>query len=190
MPFTMRAGGSPSRRLAPWRIVLWLILLLAALGCLQYLHHGQQVWAQMRAMPPGNAQAVSALRGMLAWDVGYLLAAFVLIVLSAGGILGQAWSRGPLRVVAVVLAAWSALSGVWLFEQWNAFVQASHDMAAGASPQSAAALRAMLDHARRSYWMGLALKAVSIPLLLWLAWQLGRPAVRAQFRARRGGGLR
>jgi hypothetical protein len=30
----------------------------------------------------------------------------------------------------------------------------------------------------------LALKAVAIPLLLWLAWQLGRPAVRAQFRRR------
>jgi hypothetical protein len=42
----------------------------------------------------------------------------------------------------------------------------------------------MIARAERTWQVGLALKAVAIPLLLWLAWQLGRPAVRAQFRRR------
>jgi hypothetical protein len=34
--------------------------------------------------------------------------------------------------------------------------------------------------------INLALRAISVPLLLWLAWQLGQPAVRLQFRPRSG----
>lgn len=184
MPFTMRAGAPASRPML-WRIVLWLILLLAAFGCLQYVHHAQQVWAHLQALAPGDAQGASALHGMLAWDLAYLLAAFALIVLCAGGILHQAWSRLPLQGAAVVLAAWSALSGLWLFQQWHAFVQSASDMAAADGTQAAVALQALLDHARRSYRIGIALKAVSVPVLLWLAWRLGQPQVRAQFRPRR-----
>jgi hypothetical protein len=39
----------------------------------------------------------------------------------------------------------------------------------------------VIEQARRSYLLGLLLKALLVPLLLWLAWQLGRPQVRAQF---------
>ena len=35
------------------------------------------------------------------------------------------------------------------------------------------------------YRIGIALKAVSVPVLLWLAWRLGQPQVRAQYRHRR-----
>jgi hypothetical protein len=125
------------------------------------------------------------LRGLLAWDAGYLLAAFALIVLCAGGILHQAWSRLPLQMAAVVLAAWSALSGLWLFERWQEFVRSASDMAVATGPQAAVALQALLDHARRSYRIGLALKVAAVPVLLWLAWRLGQPSVRAQFHARR-----
>lgn len=184
MPFTMRPGASSSR-LALWRIVLWLILLLAAFGCLQYVHHAQQVWAHLKALAPADAQRAPGLRVMLAWDAGYLLAAFALIVLCAGGILHQAWSRLPLQVAAGILAAWSALSGLWLFQQWHGFVDSATAMASAAGPQATVALQALLDHARRSYRIGMALKLVSVPVLVWLAWHLGRPSVKAQFRRRK-----
>lgn len=185
MPFTMRPGASSSR-LALWRIVLWLILLLAAFGCLQYVHHAQEVWEHLQALAPGDAQRAPGLRRMLAWDAGYLLVAFALIVLCAGGILHQAWSRLPLQVAAGILAAWSALSGLWLFQQWHAFVDSATVMAGASGPQATVALQALLDHARRSYRIGLALKIVSVPVLVWLAWRLGQSSVKAQFRGRKG----
>lgn len=185
MPFTMRTSAHSSR-LALWRIVLWLILLLAAFGCLQYVHHAQQVWEHLQALTPDHAQAASELHALLAWDAGYLLAAFVLIILCAGGILHQAWSRVPLQVAAGILAAWSALSGLWLFQQWHGFVDSATAMAGASGPQAAVAVQALLDHARRSYRIGLALKVVSVPVLVWLAWRLGQPSVKAQFRTRKG----
>ena len=182
MPLTVRAGSAPAKGLTLWRIVLWMILVLAALGCLQYIHHAQQVWAQLQALPPGT-DGISALLGMLAWDLGYLLAAFGLIVLCAGGILRQAWARPALRVAAVLLAGWAALSGIWLMQQWSDFTHASSDALTG--PQTDAALQELLAHARRDYQLALAMKVVAIPILLWLTWRLGQPAVRAQFRTRR-----
>lgn len=184
MPFTMRAGA-PASKFAAWRIVLWLVLLLSAFGCLQYVHHAQGVWARLHAGAPADVTMTATLHQQLAWDIGYLLAAFALIVLCAGGILQQAWSRVPLQVAAVVLAAWSALSGLWLFERWHEFVQSASDMAVVHGPQAVAALHALLDHARRSYRIGLGLKVIAVPVLLWLAWRLGRPQVRAQFHRRR-----
>jgi hypothetical protein len=43
----------------------------------------------------------------------------------------------------------------------------------------------MIARAQRTWQVGIALKLAAIPALLWLAWQLGRPAVRTQFRSRR-----
>jgi hypothetical protein len=183
MPFTMRPAASSSK-LAPWRIVLWLILLLSAFGCLQYVHHAQQVWQHLQALAADDAQRRGGLHAMLAWDAGYLLAAFALIVLCAGGILHQAWSRVPLQLAAGILAAWSALSGLWLYQQWHAFAASASAMA-GTSAQAAVAVQALLDHARHSYHIGLALKVVSVPVLVWLAWRLGQPSVKAQFHRRK-----
>jgi hypothetical protein len=42
----------------------------------------------------------------------------------------------------------------------------------------------MIARAQRTWQIGLALKMVAIPVLCWLAWQLGQPLVRAQFRSR------
>jgi len=42
----------------------------------------------------------------------------------------------------------------------------------------------ILERSRRVTQIALALKAISIPCLLWLAWVLGKPAVRAQFHRR------
>ncbi len=183
MALTIRVEPvSRGRRFAVWRVVVWLLLLLAAFGCVQYLSHAQLLWAQRQALPPA-AGAGAALRRMLAWDITYLLAAFALIVLCAGCILRQAWARPALRVAAVLLALWMLASGGAMLAQWPAFERASSN--ALDQLHGDAALRQALMHARRSYLAALVLKGVAVPVLLWLSWRLGVPAVRAQFRHRR-----
>lgn len=181
MPVLMHAeAGHAPRGFAAWRMVAWLLLLLAAFGCVQYLAHAQLLWAQRANVPPADT---AALRRMLAWDVGYFAAAFALIVLCAGCILRQAWARTPLRMACGALALWALVGGGMMLAQWPQFEHAS----AGALAQLGEdeALRNAVLHARRVYRITLGLKAIAIPVLLWLAWQLGRPAVGMQFRRRR-----
>ena len=180
MPVTARAeAGLPPRGFAVWRVVVWLVLLLAAFGCVQYLAHAQLLWAHRVGLSPADT---IAMHHMLAWDTGYLLAAFALIVLCAGCILRQAWARTPLRVALGVLVLWAMVSGGTMLAQWPQFDRASAD--ALAQLGNDAILRQAVVHARRVYRITLVLKAVAIPVLLWLAWQLGTPAVRMQFRHR------
>lgn len=173
---------STGRGFAAWRVMVWLLLLLAAFGCVQYINHAQLLWAQRHAFAPDPA-AMKALRGILAWDIAYLLAAFTLIVLCAGCILRQAWARPAMRVGAIVLALWALVTAVALLLQWPSFDRASADAMHQLGDQ--AKLQQALLHARHSYIIALVLKSLAVPLLLWLSWQLGRPAVRAQFRQRR-----
>ncbi|OOG57091.1 hypothetical protein B0E47_07135 [Rhodanobacter sp. B05] len=184
MPVAVRAEplarGGPG--FAVWRVAVWLLLLLAAFGCVQYLSHAQLLWTQRQVFAPG-AVASAALRGMLAWDIAYLLAAFLLIVLCAGCILRQAWARPALRVAAALLALWMLASGGAMLAQWSAFARASTE--ALDQLHGDATLQQALLHARYSYLTALVLKAVAVPVLLWLSWRLGVPAVRAQFRHRR-----
>ena len=181
MAVTVRAEpGSNARGFAAWRVLVWLMLLLAAFGSVQYLSHAQLLWAHRAGLSPDDG---AALQRMLAWDIGYLLAAFVLIVLCAGCILRQAWARVPLRVACAVLALWALVSGGMMLAQWPQFHRASADALAQLGHDDV--LRSAVVHARRVYRITLALKAVAIPVLLWLAWRLGTPAVRTQFRHRR-----
>ena len=60
-----------------------------------------------------------------------------------------------------------------------------------ASAQADASLQLLLAQvdenyrlAHRSIQLALAFKAIALPVVLWLAWRLGQPAVRAQFRSR------
>lgn len=176
------AGDATSAHgVALWRILLWVILLLAAFGCVQYLRHADQVWTQLQAMQQGDADAV-ALQRILAWDIGYLLAALVWAALCIGGILRRVWARTPLRVAAVLLAVWAAFTGVLMALQWHDFAHSSG--IALAQPQADPDLRELLAHANRRYAMALAFKALSIAALLWLTWALGQAEVKAQFRAR------
>ncbi|MEW9622659.1 hypothetical protein [Rhodanobacter geophilus] len=177
---TRAEPGSAPRGFAAWRVAVWLVLLLAAFGCVQYLGHAQLLWAQRTSLSPADTVA---MHHMLAWDIGYLLAAFALIVLCAGCILRQAWARTPLRVALGVLVLWALVSGGMMLAQWPQFDRASAE--ALAQLGSDATLRNAVVHARRVYRITLALKAVAIPVLLWLAWRLGAPAVRMQFRHRR-----
>jgi uncharacterized membrane protein len=166
-----------------WRMLAWVLLLLAAFGGVEDIYHAQQVWGVLAALPAGDDQSASALHIMLAWDLGYLAAAFVVIVTCAGCILRQAWARPVLRVVALVLCVWCAYRGALLWQQWNAFHAAHAILLAGGQPTLAQT--AQLDDLKRLLLAGLGLRVAAVPLLLWLAWQLGHPAVRLQFRARR-----
>ena len=182
MPLAVHAEPTPGRGFAAWRVLVWLLLILAAFGCVQYISHAQMLWAQRHAFSPdGSTQA--ALHRVLAWDIGYLLAAFAVIVLCAGCILRQAWARPAMRVAAVLLALWALVTAVAMLTQWSSFDHASHE--ALSQLGSDIKLQQALLHARRSYLMALVLTSLAIPLMLWLSWQLGRPPVRAQFRRRR-----
>jgi hypothetical protein len=88
-----------------------------------------------------------------------------------------------MRVAAAVLALWMLASGGAMLAQWPQLLQASRD-ALGQLHDQAALQQAVL-HARRSYLLALVLKGLAVPVLLWLSWRLGTPAVRMQFHARR-----
>lgn len=146
----------PPRRFAAWAIALWVLLLVAALGCVQYLQHG---------------------------EYAYLLAAVIVVVVCASCILRQAWARPTMRVMAVLLALWALVTGVLMLQYGSDFEAAREH--ARAQPEVAEMAIWMINRAQRTWQVGLTLKALAVPLLSWLAWQLGRPAVRAQFGSRR-----
>jgi hypothetical protein len=156
MPLAVSTEPSSTRRFAVWAMGPWILLLIAAMGCLQYLQHAEYL---------------------------YLVAAMVVIVVCAGCILRQSWARSTMRVLAVLLALWALVTGVLMLQQWGDFEHARQQ--ALAQPQLGEAALWMIARAQRTYEVGLALKAAAIPLLLWLSWQLGRPSVIAQFKRRR-----
>jgi hypothetical protein len=151
----MALAAAPAGRFGLWRVATWFVLLLAAFGGVLYLRHG---------------------------DWPYLVGTFVVVVVCAGAILRQPWARQALRAAALLLALWALATGGLMLTQWGQFdVARAHAMT---QPQSQLLLL-VIEQARRSFLLGLVFKALLVPLLLWLAWQLGRPAVRAQFVARR-----
>lgn len=156
MSFAGRVGTLSARRFSVWAIGPWIVLLFAAMGAVQYLQHAEYV---------------------------YLLAALLIFVVCAGCILRQAWARPTMQVLAVLLALWALVSGVLMLQQWGDFETARQH--AQVQPQLGEVALWMIARAQRTWQVGLALKALAIPLLLWLAWQLGRPAVRVQFKPRR-----
>jgi hypothetical protein len=155
MPLAVRTDPAPARRFSAWAVGPWVLLLFAAMGFVQYLRHAEYV---------------------------YLAAALLVIVACAGCILRQAWARPTMQLLAVLLTVWALASGVLMLQQWGDFDTARQH--ALAQPRLGEVALWMIARAERTWQVGLALKAAAIPLLLWRAWQLGRPAVRAQFRPR------
>ncbi len=155
MRWMRRADTLSADRFSAWMIGLWVVLLLAAMGCVQYLQHG---------------------------DYAYLLSGLTVIVACIGCLLRQAWARPVMRALAVLLALWSLVSGVLMLQHAGDFERARQH--ALSQPQLAQIALWLIARAQRTWQVGIALKALAIPLLLWLAWTLGRPRVRAQFRSR------
>jgi hypothetical protein len=158
-----------------WRMLTWVMLLVAGFLGSQYLRHAQQIWAALQNLPAGDTENAGKWHDMLAWDIGYLVATLVVIVATAGCILRQSWARSVLRAVALLLCVWLAYRGVLLWHQWNLLEQVRD-----------VAVQQQLDGFKRPLLIAMGLQAVAVPALLWLAWQLGQPAVRLQFRPRSG----
>ena len=156
MPLAMHADAAPARRFSAWPIGVWILLLLAATGSVQYLQHAEYT---------------------------YLLAALLIIVVCAGCILRQAWARPIIQVLAVLLAVWALVSGVLMLQQWGDF-ETAQQHALAMPPQLGDIALWTIARAQRTWQVGLALRAVGVPFLLWLPWQLGRPVARAQFKRR------
>ncbi|WP_404629927.1 hypothetical protein [Dyella ginsengisoli] len=171
----MADAASPRPGFASWRLGLWVILLLAAFGAMQYGVHAQRVWSVLQVAPV-DAEGRATLHAMLAWDAAYFLAAAMLVVFCAGGILRQGWARPVLRVALGLLAAGLLVSGVLLYRQWLGWHGQPHAVAGAA---------ALVAQESRRVHLSLAFDATAIVMLIWLVWRLGQPAVRAQFRQRR-----
>lgn len=163
---------------AAWRIAVWMLLLLAAFGILEYSRTIWMVWTAMGEDTQGA--------GIGAWSLAAYVAALLVTCLSlsaaAGTLLWREWARRLLRPLTVLLALFFLASGIWRFAQWQSFRHASAALLAQVQDPQAA--QVLVDRVRRVMLMGLVLKAVAIPLLAWLAWRLGHADVRTQFRAR------
>jgi hypothetical protein len=186
MPLVASVGESAHlRKPMVWRVVVWMLLLVSAFGALQYIKHMQNVWGQLRDNASLQPAELDALHGMLGWDAAYLLVVFVLIVICAGCIMRQAWARPCMRVAAVLLAIWLLITGYLQLRDVQALGANSAAILAQAQQQGTAGAAQMLVRLQRGYQLALVFKAIGCLASLWLAWKLGNPAVRAQFRTRR-----
>lgn len=148
------AGANPARHFSWWLMVVWLVLLFAALGAVQYMAHAEYL---------------------------YLLASVIVIAVCAACILKLRWARPTMQVLAVLLVLWSITTAVLMLRQWDEFEVARQH--AQNDPQMRELALWMVARAQRTWQVGIALKALAVPALAWLAWRLGRPHVRAQFRS-------
>ena len=179
MPTSTSDDARMRFRPALWRIVTWLLLLLSIFGILQYSVHAWHVAAALNA---AQNKDHAGLAGMLAWDIVYLVVACITVLAAAAVLFRRAWARPVLRVVAGVLALWMLITAIQMLAQWSSLNAQSATLMA--QPDLNDAGRAMLQHVQRRYLVAMILKAISVPVLAWLAWRLGTPAVRAQFPAR------
>ena len=156
MRLKVRKDAAGARKFAAWSAAIWLLLLLAAYGGVQYLRFG---------------------------FYDYLAGALGVIVVCAGCVLRQEWARLAMRAVAVLLACWAVYSGVLMWqgrEQFDLARQAALD-----HPQLGDVALMMVERARRTWQVVIGIKAIGVPLLLWLALSMGRASVAAQFHTRR-----
>lgn len=169
-------GARHARPFAPWRIVVWLVMLLAAVG---FVINAYGAIIAGNAIGAMSAEAIAAggpdPRILMAWSLGYTLGAFAVMVLALGTLRWREWGRSSMRIVAGVLAVWAIYTGFVAFHQWQEIgVVLGQD---GLPPE----LLVRGIKARSILMVGIVLKAVSVPVLAWLAWVLGSVSVRQQF---------
>jgi hypothetical protein len=174
-------GSRKKAGFAWWRMIAWVLLLVAGFGCVQYIRHAQQLWGVLQTLPAGDSD-VDKAHAMLAWDAGYFIVAFVVIVVSAACILRQAWARPVLRVLSLALAVWFAYLSV--FTWYQSLTLKKLGTALSSVGNSASGQATQIQHLQNITSISAGISAVAVVVLLWLAWQLGQPAVRLQFRAR------
>lgn len=169
---TAPGGGRP---FAPWRILVWLVMLLAAAGFVLNTYAAVVIGGAVTAMSAEAASQGPDPRVALAWTVGYLLAAFVVMVFALSTLRWREWARSGMRVIALLLVAWAAYTAWVGYDQWQQMGVVL------SQPGLPAPLLEMAAKHRTILLIGVVLKLVSIPVLAWLAWALGSVKVREQF---------
>jgi hypothetical protein len=174
--FKALKGTRHARPFAPWRIVVWLVMLLSAVG---FVINSAGAIAAAGAIGAMSPEALAAggpdPRILMAWSVGYAVCAFAVMVLTLGTLRWREWGRRAMRIVAGVLAIWAIYTAWVAFHQWQEIGVVLGQ--AGLPPE----LLVRAVKTRSILLVGVVLKAVSVPVLAWLAWALGSVSVRQQF---------
>lgn len=160
---------------APWRVVVWLVMLLSAAG-LVLNGYACVVFVQAIAAMSAEAMAQADPRVALAWSLAYTVAALAIMVTALATLRWREWARQAMRILAVLLALWALYTAWVTFDQWR---QLGAVLSQAGLPDD---LLAVGQRQRNVLFIGLCMKAISVPVLAWLAWALGRPAVRDRFR--------
>ena len=173
--FETKQGVRHARPFAPWRIIVWLVMLLAAVGFVINTYGAIIAAHAIGSLSPEALAGGPDPRMLMAWSLGYAVAAFAVMVLSLGTLRWREWGRRSMRVVALLLAVWAAWTAVVAFHQWQEI-----GVVLG-QPGLPPDLLVGALKARTILLVGIVLKAVSVPALAWLAWALGSVKVRQQF---------
>jgi glucan phosphoethanolaminetransferase (alkaline phosphatase superfamily) len=169
-------GARRARPFALWRILVWLVMLLAAVG---FVINAYGAVIAANAIGNLSPEAIAAggpdPRILMAWSLGYTFGAFAVMVLALGTLRWREWGRRWMRPVAGVLAVWAIYTAGVALHQWQEIGVVLGQ--AGLPPE----LLVQGTKARSILFVGIVLKAVSVPALAWLAWVLGSVSVRQQF---------
>lgn len=172
--FEAKKTPALGRPFAPWRIVVWLVMLLAAVGFVINGYASVVIGQAAAGMSAADAAEMNPYVA-LAWSVGYALAAFATMAVALATLRWREKGRAAMRIIAVLLAAWAAWTAWLAFGQWQQL-----GAVLGQAGLPADLLAAGMKH-RNILLIGVLLKAVSVPVLAWLAWALGTLRVRQQF---------
>lgn len=175
--FEAAQGARHARPFAPWRIVVWLVMLLAAAGLVVNAYAGFVFSQAVGTMSTAAVAGGPDPRIALLWSLGYTLAAFAIIVVTLSTLRWRDWARGAMRIVALLLMVWAAYTAWFAYGQWQQLGIVLGQV--GLPPDLV-----MVAARQRSIMLaGVLLKVVSVPVLAWLAWALGSLRVRQQFLA-------
>jgi hypothetical protein len=174
--FEAKKAPNRARPFAFFRIVVWMVMLLAAVGFVINGYASVVIGQAAAAMSSADAADMNP-RIALAWSVGYALAAFATMAIALATLRWREKARRAMRVIALVLAVWAAWTAWIAFGQWQQL-----GVVLGQAGLPADLLAAGMKH-RNILFIGMVLKVVSVPVLAWLSWVLGTLRVRQQFAA-------
>lgn len=171
----VKRGASRARPFASWRIVVWLVMLLAAGGFVVNAYAAVVMAGAIGSLKGELPPGVTDPRIQLAWAIASSLLAFATMAVSLSTLRWMGWARDAMRVLALVLAVLAIYTGYVMYAQWQ---QVGALLAQPGLPEQ---ILAGLARQRTIMLVALILKVVSVPVLAWLFWVLGTPRVRRQF---------
>lgn len=168
-------GARRARPFAPWRIVVWLVMLLSAVGMVINGYAAVIFANAVGSLSPDALAGGPDPRIKLAWSLAYTLAAFAIMATALATLRWRDSARNAMRIVSLLLMVWAAYTAWVGYGQWQQFGVVLSQ--AGLPPE----LLGEANRQRMILLVGVSLKAVSAPVLAWLAWALGSVGVRQQF---------